>query len=899
MGQQELGFFASLPENMIDELYLRWQLGEPLPQDWHHFFAGYQLGQEAAEGAAECCDNPAMALKLSGVQSLIYRYRDLGHLLACTDPLAPCPVSHPLLDLSAFGLDEHDLQTVFITRRHHLQQATLQQFLSALQETYCRKIGVEFMHMQDPGERQWLIDRMEPCLNRSQLSLSDRLHILRKLHEAVLFESFLHRKFPGQKRFSLEGGEILLPVLESLLLASSQAGVVDLVMGMSHRGRLNVLANIFGKPYQNIFAEFRDALATGFVGDGDVKYHKGYSADRVFDNRTLHLTLTSNPSHLEAVDPVVEGKSRARQDRIGIAGEQRVLPVLIHGDAAFAGQGLVAEVLNMSQLEGYRTGGTIHIVINNQIGFTTRPEDARSTRYATDVAKMLACPIFHIHGEAPEAAVHVARLAFEYRQTYAKDVVLELICYRRHGHNEGDEPAFTLPVMYRAIAGRPTVNLLYAAKLQEEGIAESQMNGMASEVSERLDAALTTKPQSRHIGFKEQWQGVEREYCPFEDSTGVPSSSLQQLSETCSTLPDGFVLHPKLAALLSKRDESLRSGIGIEWGAAEILAYASLLAEGHAVRLSGQDSRRGTFNHRHAVLYDSASGQSYTPLATVAAAAGSSFQVYDSLLSESGVLGFEYGYSLETPNGLTIWEAQFGDFANGAQVIFDQFISSGETKWNRASGLVMFLPHGYEGQGGEHSSARIERYLQLCAKNNLIVAQPSTPAQLFHLLRRQLKQPFRKPLVVFTPKSLLRNPVCSSSLEEFGEGSCFQDFLLSGDLAKARRVLLCSGRIYFDLARRVSEMGRADTALIRFEQLYPLRKDILQGMLQLLPQDSEILWVQDEPENMGAWGFLQRQLSDLAITVQFVGREEDSCPAVGSHQRHEEQLHALLSEACP
>jgi 2-oxoglutarate dehydrogenase E1 component len=898
MGQQELDFLASLPESMIDELHLRWQQGEQLSQDWQHFFEGYQLGQEAGGGSAECCYNPVMALKHSGVQSLIYRYRDLGHLLACTDPLAPCPMSHPLLDLAAFGLDEHDLQTVFTTRRHHLQQATLQQFVSVLQETYCRKIGVEFMYMQDPDERQWLIDRMEPCLNRPQLSLNDKLLIMGKLHEAVLFESFLHRKFPGQKRFSLEGGEILIPVLESMLQASSQAGVTDLVMGMSHRGRLNVLATIFGKPYQNIFAEFRDAMATGFVGDGDVKYHKGYSADRMLDNGMVHLTLASNPSHLEAVDPVVEGKSRARQDRIGTAGEQRVLPILIHGDAAFAGQGLVAEVLNMSRLEGYRTGGTIHIVVNNQIGFTTRPKDARSTRYATDVAKMLACPIFHIHGEAPEAAVHATRLALEYRQVYAKDVVIELICYRRHGHNEGDEPAFTLPVMYRAIAGRPTINLLYSAQLLEEGIAQSQLDGMATQVSERLDAVLTTEPHPRSIGFKDQWQDVEREYSPFEGATGVSISSLQQLSESCSKLPDGFVLHPKLTALLRKREESVQSGTGIEWGAAEILAYASLLAEGHAVRLSGQDSRRGTFNHRHAVLYDSNSGESYTPLAVVAAAAGSSFQVYDSLLSESGVLGFEYGYSLETPNSLTIWEAQFGDFANGAQVIFDQFISSGETKWNRASGLVLFLPHGYEGQGGEHSSARIERYLQLCAKNNLIVVQPSTPAQFFHLLRRQLKQPFRKPLVVFTPKSLLRNHMCSSSLEEFAEGSRFQDFLLQGDLAKARRVLLCSGRIYFDLARMVSDAGRDDIALIRFEQLYPFRKDILLGMLQQLPQDSEILWVQDEPENMGAWGFLQRHLSDMGVTVQFVGREEDSCPAVGSHQQHEEQLHAILSKAC-
>lgn len=893
--ERGLAFLAALPDGLIDDLYSRWQLGEVVPKDWEHFFAGYQLGQEVSSANMQ---NPTMALKHSGVQSLIYRYRDLGHLLACTDPLSPCPISSPLLDLTSFGLDEGDMETVFTTRRHHLQQATLRQFIHALKETYCRDIGVEFMHIQNPDERQWLIDRMEPILNRPQLETPEKFEIMEKLHQAVLFESFLQRKFPGQKRFSLEGGETLIPLLEALVQACGQSTVTDVVVGMAHRGRLNVLATIFGKPYQNIFAEFHDALATGFIGDGDVKYHKGFSVDRMVTGRKIHLTLASNPSHLEAVDPVVEGKSRARQERIGAGGVQQVLPLLIHGDAAFAGQGLIAEVLNMSQLEGYRTGGTIHVVINNQIGFTTRPVDARSTRYATDVAKMLTCPIFHLHGDSPEAAVHAVRLALEYRQHFNRDVVLELICYRRHGHNEGDEPTFTLPVLYRRIAERPAVNRVYADRLVDQGIAPALLDEMAAQILARLDAALLAEPLHPTVGFKDQWQGFEQEFVNFEQSTGLPLVQLQELSRVFTKRPEGFTPHPKLVAMLKKREESVQTGIGIDWGTAEMLAYASILTEGHSVRLSGQDSRRGTFNHRHAVLYNRNDGTAYSLLDNIATEAGSFFHVYDSLLSEAGVLGFEYGYSLETPDMLTIWEAQFGDFANGAQVIIDQFVASGETKWNRASGLVMLLPHGYEGQGAEHSSARIERYLQLCAKNNLIVAQPSTPAQLFHLLRRQLKQPFRKPLIIFTPKSLLRSPVCSSSVGDFVEGSRFQELLITGELSAARRFLLCSGKLYYELLHTLTEVGADDIALIRIEQLYPLRMDLLRKTLRNGSQNVELVWVQEEPENMGAWSFLRDQLQQLGLPLRCIGREADSCPAVGSHHVHAEQQQAILVAAC-
>ncbi|MGB4600479.1 MAG: 2-oxoglutarate dehydrogenase E1 component [Trichlorobacter sp.] len=898
MGAHDLDFLAGLPEVLLETMQAAWQRGEQLPSDWARFFAGYQLGQEANGNLEGCCRNPAMALKHSGLQSLIYRYRDIGHLLACTDPLASCPQSLPMLELEAFGLERSDLETVFTTRRHHLQQATLREYLSVLQETYCREIGVEFMHIQDPDERQWLIDRMEPGRNRPALGPATKLRVLEKLHQAVLFETFLHRRFPGQKRFSLEGGETLIPVLDALVQACPASGIHDLVLGMAHRGRLNVLAHLFGKPYENIFAEFKDTLSFGFVGDGDVKYHKGYSTDLELQDGRLHLMLASNPSHLEAVNPVVEGKCRARQERAGADGWRRVLPLLVHGDAAFAGQGLVAEVLNMSQLEGYRTGGTLHLVINNQIGFTTLPRDARSTRYATDVAKMLACPIFHVHGETPEAAVYAAGLALEYRQRFGRDVVLELICYRRHGHNEGDEPAFTEPVRYRAIAERLPVNRIYAAHLAEEGFAATELDGLVRQVSEQLEKALTSPLKPLAIGFKDLWDGFEREYRPWDQPTGVAGESLQALARQLTELPDGFTPHPKLQTMLNKRRETVLEGNGIDWGTAETLAYASLLSEGAPIRLSGQDSRRGTFNHRHAVLYDAGDGRPFIPLARLAGQHGSRFSVYDSLLSESGVLGFEYGYSLETPQGLCLWEAQFGDFANGAQVIIDQFIASGETKWNRASGLVLLLPHGYEGQGAEHSSARIERYLQLCARNNLLVAQPSTPAQLFHLLRRQVMQPFRKPLVVFTPKSLLRHPVCVSHRDELTAVTCFQELLLSGDLSRARRLLLCSGKLWYGLQAALTEQGRDDVVVVRVEQLYPLRSEKLVQLLKGLPAGCPASWVQEEPENMGAWRFIRPLLEPLVGPLAYIGREADSAPAVGSHQLHEQQQQELLATAC-
>jgi len=883
-------FLSNVSDAWLETLHNNWTKDHgSVPQEWQIFFSGFELGTEKTDQSLD----ETQALKHSGVQSLIYRYRDLGHLLACTDPLSPCRLDHPLLTLSAFGLDDSDLDSVFSSRRYLKPRATLREIVSTMRESYCREIGVEFMHIQDPDERQWLIDRMEPVNNRTIFPPDEKLLILGKLHEAALFESFLHRRFIGQKRFSLEGGEVLIPVLDAVVRMCPSVGIAGVVLGMAHRGRLNVLANVFGKPFENIFAEFRETQSFGFVGDGDVKYHKGYSTDRVVPGGRVHLTIAANPSHLEAVNPVVEGKCRALQERYG---SNSVLPLLIHGDAAFAGQGSIMETLNMSQLDGYRTGGTVHIVLNNQIGFTTLPKDARSTRYATDVAKMLTCPIFHVQGEAPEAAVHAVRLGLAYRQAFGKDVVIELICYRRHGHNEGDEPAFTQPLMYSQISARPPVNRIYADQLAEQGISADQLKAVEKEIIGRLEASFGREAQSKNIGFQDIWSGISRDFSTETVATALSEDKLLLLARRLAELPPGFNPHAKIQALVQKRYDAVQQGTGIDWGNAETLAYASLLDEGLSVRLSGQDCRRGTFNHRHCVLHDVTDGRTFTPLAAISAN-DSSFQVWDSLLSEFGVLGYEYGYSLETPQGLTIWEAQFGDFANGAQVIIDQFIASGETKWNRASGLVMLLPHGYEGQGAEHSSARIERYLQLCARENMVVSNPSTPAQMFHLLRRQLKQAFRKPLIVFTPKSLLRHPRCVSGLSDLSTG-VFQEVILDAvNPEQVRRVLFCSGKLYYDLIEARDSQGIEDVALIRIEQLYPLRNDRIRDCLAKLPPGADFAWVQEEPENMGAWSHLRSKLAEQCGTIRYIGRPEDSCAAVGSHHVHAQEQADLIKRA--
>lgn len=893
-----MSFLDSVSPQWIEEQYLLWK-NEPhlVPAEWAAFFSGFETGRSApaTDGATS---SPETARKLSAVQALIHRHRDMGHLLACTDPLSACKREHPLLDIRTFGLEITDLDQVFPTVEFSPAEAPLREILDTLRETYCRSIGVEFMHIQDQQKWNWLVQRMESTRNHPVFSVDEKLRILEKLLEATLFETFLHGKFPGQTRFSLEGGETIIPMLDAVVSRAGALGVTDLILGMPHRGRLNIQAHIFGKKYENILAEFRDEEDNGFIGDGDVKYHRGASTDILLENGAImHLTLVPNPSHLEAVNPVAEGKSRARQDRCGMGGAARVLPVLVHGDAAFAGQGIVAETLNMSQLEGYATGGTLHLVLNNQIGFTTLPADARSTRYATDVAKMLEVPIFHVHCEDPEAAVHAVRLALEFRQKFASDAVVELICYRRHGHNEGDEPYFTQPLMYEKIRSRPPVHFFYEEQLAAEKVDVVDLRKIRKRISAGLDSAFGGAPIAAEPPFRGRWSTIRQNAATTKIETGVPAQLLVSLAETLADIPSDFNTHPKISALYARRRGAVASGEVIDWANAEALAFASLLREGIAIRLSGEDSRRGTFSQRHCVLQDVKTGASRIPLAAVATEPAE-FRAFDSLLSEAAVLGFEYGYSLESPDTLTIWEAQYGDFANGAQVIIDQFLVSGESKWGRASGLVLLLPHGYEGQGPEHSSARLERFLQLSADGNIQVAFPSTPAQYFHLLRRQAKQPFRKPLVILTPKSLLRNPDCNSRLDEFSCGWFREVLPTPADPEKVSALLVCSGKLYYELERKRIEENRDDIAIIRIEQLYPLRNDLLREELGRFRLARTCTWVQEEPRNMGAWHQMRPHLAALlGRDPLYAGRREAASPATGSAHQHRQEQERLLEEA--
>jgi 2-oxoglutarate dehydrogenase E1 component len=890
--------FAGASPEFIETLYQQWRESpSSVSSEWAAFFNGFELGQSSvpAQGEKFAAE---LAYKNASVESLIYRYRDNGHFLACTDPLSRCRTSHPLLELSAFDLGKEDLQRVFRSRRFLKREATLEEIIKTLQDTYCRSIGVEFMHIQEPAERQWLIKRMEPVRNKPDIPIEKKLWILEKLMEGGLLEQFLTRNFMGQKRFSLEGGETLLPALEALVERAALLGATDMILGMAHRGRLTILANIFRKPIGDIFGEFNDNITETVISDGDVKYHKGFSCDRELpEGRRIHLTMASNPSHLEAVNPVIEGMCRARQDLCGKDGIRRVLPVLIHGDAALPGQGVVSETFNLSQLEGYRTGGTVHLVINNQIGFTTLPANARSFFYATDVAKSVGAPVFHIHGEDPEAAVYVTQLALDYRYAFGRDVVVEIICYRRHGHNEGDEPSITQPLMYDRIKNRPPVHEIYSEKLKKEGIRAEEIDSRARSITEKLEEAYKAFPSSDFLGFNGKWKRSQPNYEPPNVDTGVAKEVLQNLAGHLTTIPAGFTPHPKIVNLLQKRRNAVEKGSDIDWGGGEALAFATLLAEGTSVRLSGEDSCRGTFGHRHLILYDRKTERAHIPLSLVAAH-GARFYPWDSMLSEFAVLGFEYGYSIEAPETLVIWEAQFGDFVNGAQVIIDQFITGGESKWNRVSGLVLFLPHGYEGQGAEHSSARIERFLQLSADNNIQVVYPSTPAQLFHLLRRQMKQLFRKPLIVFTPKSLLRHPLCVSTLDEFAGGRFMEVIFSETDPDKTNTLLFCTGKIYFDLLAQMKKKEKKDVAIARIEQLYPLRIDLMEKALAPYKNVNKVAWVQEEPKNMGAWGFMQEHLSSLLDRAPiYIGRQENDVPAVASHRMHAREQDRIIDEA--
>ncbi len=854
--------------------------------------------------------------KQSAVFQLINHYRLFGHTQAKLDPLGTHHAPHaPDISLQFFGLTEEDLDQTFSTGTLVAPPAmSLRAIRDHVELTYCGRIGVEYMHVQNYAQRRWLQEAMESTRNQPKFDAETRRYVLTKLTEAELLEKFLHTKFVGQKRFSLEGGESLIVMMEGLVEEAAELGAEEVVIGMPHRGRINTLINIMGKQPEQLFAEFRDSYEVDdLTGSGDVKYHKGYSSDRVTrGGKKMHLSMSFNPSHLEAVNPVVVGNVRAKQDRRGDKRRTRTIPVLMHGDAAFAGQGLVAETLNLSQLEGYKTGGTIHIIVNNQIGFTTSPRHSRSFLYPTDVCKMLGVPVLHVNGDDPEAVLHVIKLAVGFRQYFHCDIFIDLFCYRRHGHNETDEPSFTQPLMYKRIKDHASTLELYTKALVEQGaFSQEEVAAIAATYRKQLDEALRTsvsdnvRPAADTLGGV--WKGLERGLVPKDiDIQEVTLPVLQRIGAHLATVPADFTPHPRLLKLLQTRGEMVLDKAPIDWGMGELLAYGSLLIDGFHVRLSGQDSGRGTFSHRHAKLEDQNTGKSYFPLQHLPGAQGA-FTVWDSPLSEAAVMGFDFGYTLADPFCLTLWEAQFGDFANGAQVIVDQFLAASEEKWLRMSGLVLLLPHGYEGQGPEHSSARVERYLQLCANNNLQVCNATSPAQFFHLVRRQMHRNFRKPLILITPKSLLRHPMAVSSTADLIKGR-FRKVLYEKDaLAPGgiSRVVFCSGKLFYELYQERNKRKLSHVALLRLEQLYPFPDDPqdiddnIQAILRKYPNVKDVVWVQEEPKNMGAWTFVEPRFRDVLppkLSVRYIGRKDAASPAAGSHRvHHDEQEHIVES----
>jgi 2-oxoglutarate dehydrogenase E1 component len=872
--------------------------------------------QTAPAGGAEPARLAGMALQAKVAQA-VYAFRLRGHLRAAIDPLQrPRPVLQNVSDLAL--IDPNYFTEAELERRvdplevFPQREVKLRELLARLRKTYSGPIGVEFMSMLDSNRRRWLMPRMEHCSNEVEPPVEQQRHILTKLFYAQTFEHFLHTKFVGGKRFSLEGGESLIPMLDTLLEEGGRLGAKEFLIGMAHRGRLNVLTNILGKRPGQIFSEFQGPKdPRAYLRRGDVKYHMGFSSDYVTTRGdTVHLSLAFNPSHLEAVNPVVEGRVRAKQDRTHDDLRKRVVPLLIHGDASFAGQGVVPETLNLARLPGYDTGGTVHIVINNQVGFTTDPEQSRSNTYATLVAQMLDIPIFHVNGEQPEACVHVMKLAMAYRQEFNSDVVVDLVCYRRHGHNEGDEPRFTQPLMYQRVDGRAPVGDLYAAELVRRGrITSGQAEQIKQQCLTEFNEALTRARNESLLKEPSALQGLWKNYRGGPDrevplpQTAVPKQRLGELLTRLATPPEGLELRrPQLPKFLEQRRAMARGELGLDWSAGEWLAYATLLTEGHDVRLTGQDVERGTFSHRHAVWRDMRNGERYVPFNHLQQEQGR-LRIFNSSLSEFGCLGFEYGYSLDYPDALVIWEAQFGDFVNTAQVMIDQFIAAAETKWRRLSGLTLFLPHGYEGQGPEHSSARLERFLQLCAEDNIQVCYPTTPAQHFHLLRRQVHRPMRKPLVVMTPKSLLRAQ--SSTLDDFAQGRFHRLLRESStlDAAGVTRLLLCSGKVYFDLLNERTARKDGSVAIVRVEQLYPLAEPELIEVFEGYPNLREIFWVQEEPRNMGAWSFMFPRLQHLvskihkSLTVGYIGRVEAASPAAGFLKAHELEQRLIVEQA--
>jgi 2-oxoglutarate dehydrogenase E1 component len=859
----------------------------------------------------------AAAYDTSRAFLLIRSYRIRGHLEADLDPLHLNQKElHRELDPRTYGFTDADWdRPILIFGTLGLgDAATLRQIWDRLRKTYCGKIGVEYMHISDPDQKAWIQERIEHVENRTDFTLTGRRMIMERVVEAEGLEKYLGLKFVGTKRFGLDGGESLIPGIEQVLKRGGQLGVREVVIGMPHRGRLNTLVHVLQKSYTALFSEFqgRSSQPEEMRGSGDVKYHLGASADREFDGNVIHVSLAPNPSHLEAVNPVVLGKARAKEDQRGDTERSQVMAILMHGDAAFAGQGLVAESLDLSDLAGYRIGGTIHWVVNNQIGFTTLPTFSRSGPYCTEIAKIVQAPILHVNGDDPEAVVHCARIATEYRQHFKRDIVIDMFCYRRYGHNESDEPMFTQPLMYKQIGGHKTVKEVYAAQLEAEGVVSAaDVQAMDADLRNKLDKALeaaTNYKPNKADWLEGKWSGLT--VAPGEEDrkgvTGLEQAKLVAIGHALSEPPKDFDLNRKLVRLLQEKRKSIDTGKDIDWATGEALAFGSLLAEGTPVRLSGQDSGRGTFSQRHSVLIDQTTEKQYIPLNHVAEKQAQ-FEVIDSPLNEAAVLGFEYGYSSAEPNALVMWEAQFGDFANGAQVIIDQFIASGESKWLRMNGLVMLLPHGYEGQGPEHSSARLERYLQLSADDNWQVIVPTTPANYFHALRRQMRRSFRKPLVVMTPKSLLRHKEAVSTLEDFGPASSFHrilgetDQIAAGD--KVRRVVLCSGKVYFDLVAERRKRKIDDIAIIRIEQLYPFPISRLGAQLAEYPH-AEVVWCQEEPENMGGWHFVDRRIERSLATIDvrakrpvYIGRSESASPATGSARNHLKEQADLVDRA--
>ncbi|TDQ61637.1 2-oxoglutarate dehydrogenase E1 component [Maritalea mobilis] len=914
------------------------ELVAALDGDWGRFEA------KAEKAAIENAKAKGVSIDPSQVQQatrdsihaimMIRAYRMRGHLHADLDPLnLSGKADAPELDPASYGFSEKDYdRKIFIDFYLGLEYATIPEMLEILQRTYCSTFGIEFMHISDPEAKGWLQERIEGPDKEIAFTQEGKVAILKKLIEAEGFEKFLDVKYTGTKRFGLDGGEALIPALEQIIKRGGALGVKDIVLGMAHRGRLNVLTQVMGKTHRALFHEFKGGAPhpDDVEGSGDVKYHLGASSDREFDGNNVHLSLTANPSHLEIVNPVVLGKARAKQDQHnaedGIfvppkkTDRSSVLPLLLHGDAAFAGQGVVAECFGLSGLKGHRTGGSIHFVINNQIGFTTAPMYSRSSPYPTDVAKMIEAPVFHVNGDDPEAVTFAAKIAVEYRQKFKKPVVIDMICYRRFGHNEGDEPSFTQPQMYKAIRSHKTTLQIYADKLVSEGVLSEKevdqfISDWRSHLEEEFSAGDEYKP-NKADWLDGAWKNIKHaEDGARRGNSGVDVDRLREIGNKITEIPEGFEAHKTIKRFMNNRKKVIDAGEGIDWALGEALAFGSLVTEGHPVRLSGQDCERGTFSQRHTVLHDQADGRMYTPLNNIKDGQAR-YEVINSMLSEEAVLGFEYGYSLAEPNALTIWEAQFGDFVNGAQVVIDQFISSGERKWLRMSGLVMMLPHGYEGQGPEHSSARLERFLQLCAEDNMQVANCTTPANYFHILRRQLTREFRKPLILMTPKSLLRHKRCVSSLEEMGPSSTFHRLLwddaetpggqteikLQSD-DKIRRVVLCSGKVYYDLLEDREKRGIDDVYLMRLEQLYPFPAKALHDELSRF-KNAEIVWCQEEPKNMGAWAFIQpyvewvlEQMDRAGERPRYVGRAASASTATGLMRNHLAQLQAFLDEA--